>query len=112
MALPKLIQPTDGNFESEILKSDLPSVVCFWSSWSGPCKILAPVIAEMAERHGTNFRVAMLNVDENPMTPTIYGVRTLPTFLVFRDHEVVRRVQGAVPRSEIDALFDPELLRG
>lgn len=112
MALPKLMQPSDGNFETEILKADEPSVVCFWSSWSGPCKVLAPVVAEMAEKHGKHFRVAMLNVDENPLTPTIYGIRTLPTFLVFKNREVVARVQGAVIRDEIDKLFDPSHLRG
>lgn len=112
MAPPKLVQPSDANFETEILRADRPAIVCFWSSWSGPCKILAPIVAEMAERFGADFRVGMLNVDENPLTPTIYGIRTLPTFLVFKNREVVGRVQGAVSRGKIEELFDPDLFRG
>lgn len=105
MALPKLIQLNDSNFESEILRQPKPALVCLWATWSGPSKLLSPLIAEMAETHSSQFLIAMLDVDKSPLTSAIYGIRTLPTFLVFQDGEVMRRIQGAVSRTEIEKLF-------
>ncbi len=105
MALPKLIQPTDSNFEKEILRQTTPSVVCFWAKWSGTSKLLTPIVAELAETHSPTHLVAMIDVDKSPLTAATYSVRTLPTFLVFRDGQVVKRIDGAVKRSAILSLF-------
>lgn len=84
----------------------MPSIVCFWANWSGPSKLLTPIVAEMAETYSKSFLVGMINVDESPLMSATYGVQTLPTFLVFRDGQVVKRIKGAVNRDRIEALFE------
>ena len=100
---------TDSTFESLILKSDKPTLVDFWASWCAPCKAIAPVIEEMAESYGDKVNFVKMNVDDNPSTPGKYGVRGIPTLILFKDGEVVDPVVGAVPKNQIKDLVDKGL---
>ncbi|MGK9368104.1 thioredoxin [Melioribacter sp. Ez-97] len=90
---------TDGNFEAEALKSDIPVIVDFWAAWCGPCRMIAPIIEELAEEYDGKVKVGKLDVDENQQTAIKYGVRSIPTVLFFKNGEVVDTVIGAVPKS-------------
>ncbi len=95
----KPITLTDQNFEEEVLKSDLPVVIDLWAAWCGPCKMIAPIIEELAEEYEGKFKVGKLDVDENQQTAIKYGVRSIPTVLIFKDGEVKDTIIGAVPKS-------------
>jgi len=90
---------TDANFESEVINSDVPVLVDLWAEWCGPCRMIAPIIEEMASEYEGRAKMVKLDVDENPMTPGKYGVRNIPTVLFFKNGEVVDKVVGAVPKS-------------
>ncbi len=104
-----IIDVTDSNFEDEILRSDIPALVDFWATWCAPCKAIAPIIEEMAEKYSGRLKVAKMNVDENPATPGRYGVRGIPTLILFKNGEVVDQVVGAVPRNQVVELIDKGL---
>jgi thioredoxin 1 len=89
---------TDQTFEAEILKSEIPAIVDFWAEWCGPCRQIAPIIADLAASYGGQIKVVKMNVDENQNTPSRYGVRAIPTVLAFRGGQVVEQITGA-PRS-------------
>jgi thioredoxin 1 len=93
----------DKNFESEILKAEKPAVVDFWAPWCGPCKAIAPVLKELEEAHGDSIIFARCNVDDSPNTPVQYGIRAIPTLILFQDGKVVDQVVGAVPKSQLEA---------
>jgi thioredoxin 1 len=86
---------TDQSFETEILKSDVPAIVDFWAEWCGPCRQIAPIIADLAAAYGGKIKVVKMNVDENPNTAGRYGVRAIPTILAFRGGQVVEQITGA-----------------
>ncbi len=109
MAGDKVITVGDANFEEEILKSDIPALVDFWASWCAPCRAIAPIIEEMAETYSGKVKVAKLNVDENPATPGKYGVRGIPTLILFKDGKVVDQLVGAVPKAQIENLIKKAL---
>ncbi len=109
MAGDNVIQVGDSNFEEEILKSDIPALVDFWASWCAPCRAIAPIVEGMAKNYADKVKVAKLNVDENPSTPGKYGVRGIPTLILFKDGEVVDQVVGAVPKSQIVNLIEKVL---
>jgi thioredoxin 1 len=90
---------TDANFESEVINADVPVLVDLWAEWCGPCRMIAPIIEEMATEYEGRAKMVKLDVDENPMTPGKYGVRNIPTVLFFKNGEVVDKVVGAVPKS-------------
>jgi len=89
----------DGDFEEVVLKSKLPVLVDFWAPWCGPCHMIAPVLEELAEEYEGRAIVAKMNVDENPTTPSSYGIMGIPTLIVFKDGVEVDRVVGAVPKA-------------
>lgn len=92
----KPIEITDGNFEQEVLKSNLPVLIDFWADWCGPCKMVAPIVEEVAKEYDGKLKVGKLDVDKNPQVSMKYGIRSIPTLLVFQDGRVVEQIIGAV----------------
>jgi thioredoxin 1 len=92
---------TDQNFESDVLGASKPVLVDFWAEWCGPCKQIGPSLEELASELAGKITIAKLNVDENPTTPTKYGVRGIPTMMIFRDGQVAATKVGALPKSKI-----------
>jgi thioredoxin 1 len=92
---------TDQNFEKEVLKSEVPVLVDFWAAWCGPCKVIAPIIDEIAEELEGKVKVCKINVDENPITPGKYGIRAIPTLIIFKNGEPIDVIVGAVSKSVI-----------
>ncbi|MBI5328201.1 MAG: thioredoxin TrxA [Deltaproteobacteria bacterium] len=102
----KLLNITDKSFELEVLKSDIPVLVDFWATWCAPCRAIAPIIEEMAETYAGKIKVAKMDVDENPSTPGKYGVRGIPTLILFKKGEVIDQVVGAVPKNQIKGFIE------
>ncbi|MDQ7782384.1 MAG: thioredoxin [Desulfomonilaceae bacterium] len=101
-----LFTVTDEDFDQEILQSDVPALVDFWAAWCGPCRTVGPVVEELAGEYVGKVKVAKLNVDDNKQTPTKYGVRGIPTLMLFKDGQVVDQIVGAVPKSRIKEILD------
>jgi len=97
---------TDSDFDDEILKSDVPALVDFWAAWCGPCRTVGPVVEELADEYAGKVKVAKLDVDNNKQTPTKYGVRGIPTLMLFKDGQLVDQIVGAVPKGRIKELLD------
>src|SRR5262245_30058858 len=109
MASEKVLAFTDDNFEAEVLNSPVPVLVDFWATWCAPCKAIAPTIDAIAEDFDGSVKVGKVNVDENPATPGKYGVRGIPTVILFKEGKVVDQVVGAVPKSQLEALINKAL---
>ncbi len=92
---------TDQDFEKEVLKSEVPVLVDFWAPWCGPCRIIGPVIDEIAQEMKGKVKVCKMNVDENPVTPGKYGIRAIPTLIIFKNGEPVEIIVGAVSKNII-----------
>lgn len=101
----KVIEFNDANFKGEVLDSDIPVLVDFWAEWCGPCKALAPTISELADEYHTKMKVGKVNVDQNSSTASTYGVRSIPTLLLFQDGSVVNQIVGNVPKDSITKLL-------
>src|SRR3989304_9016196 len=95
-----IIKVTDSTFESLVLQSDTPALVDFWASWCAPCRAIAPIVDEMAQEYTGKLRVVKVNVDDNPATPGKYGVRGIPTLILFKGGKVVDQLAGAVPKNQ------------
>lgn len=93
---------TDANFEQEVLKNDTPVLVDFWAPWCGPCRMVAPVVEEIAASYDGQLKVVKLNTDENPKTASDYGIRSIPTLMIFKEGEKVETVVGAVPKTTLE----------
>ena len=93
---------TDANFESEVLKSDIPVLVDFWAEWCGPCKAIGPLVDQVAEEMQGKIKVFKMNVDENPETPAKFGVRGIPTLILVKGGELVDQLVGSVPKNKLD----------
>lgn len=100
---------TDANFEGEVLGGSEPVVVDFWAEWCGPCKLISPVLDELADEFQGRVKVVKLNVDENPATSAKYGVRSIPTLLFFKNGQVVDQIIGAKPKAELKKRFEGSL---
>ena len=101
-----LPQTTDAAFDTEVLKSETPTIVGFWAHWSGPCELMAPAVGDLSAQFGELVKMLSLNVDENPLTAANYGIESLPTFLLFKQGSVVRKLTGGVPKSTLQELFE------
>ncbi len=104
-----LLHVNDGNFQSEVLDSDMPILVDFWAPWCAPCNILGPVIEELAEEYKGKLKVAKMNVDESPATPGQYGIRGIPTVILFKGGQVADQVVGVVPKAHLKSMIDKVL---
>ena len=100
---------TDATFATEVLDSDVPVVVDFWAEWCGPCKMVAPVLEEIADENSGTLKVVKLNIDENPATARNYSVMSIPTMAVFRDGQVVQSIVGAKPKAALLRELQPHL---
>ena len=97
-----VLKVTDSNFEEEIIKSELPAMVDFWAEWCGPCKMVGPVVEELANEYKGKIKIASMDVDGNRQTPAKYGIRNIPTLILFKGGEVAQTIIGAHPKSHID----------
>ena len=95
------VNVTDENFETEVIKAGKPVIVDFWAEWCGPCKQIAPTLEEISDEMSNEVTIAKHNIDEEPNTPTKYGVRGIPTMLLFKDGELKSTKVGAIPKSEV-----------
>ena len=100
---------SDSNFEQEVLKSDTPVLVDFWAEWCGPCRMIGPLVEELATEYEGKAKIGKMNIDDNPGTPMKYGVRSIPTLLVFKNGEVVDKIVGAVPKGTISGKIEGQL---
>jgi thioredoxin 1 len=95
------VKTSDSSFEADVLKSDGPVLVDFWAEWCGPCKMIAPALEEIASEMQGKVKVAKINIDENPSVPSRYGIRGIPTLMLFKDGEVLATQVGANPKGKI-----------
>jgi thioredoxin 1 len=105
----RIVHVTDDSFEQEVLQSSNPVLVDYWADWCGPCKMIAPVLDQIADEYDGKIRVAKLNIDENPNTPPRYGIRGIPTLMLFKQGEVEATKVGAVSKSQLTAFIDSNL---
>jgi thioredoxin 1 len=92
------LELTDDNFEQEVLKSEMPVLVDFWATWCGPCKMISPILDELAKEYAGRLKVGKLNVESNGKTPIKYGIMSIPSLLFFKKGQVVEQINGAVPK--------------
>ena len=106
---PDIVHTNDASFEKDVLKSDMPVLLDFWAEWCGPCKMIAPVLDEIAGAYKGKLRIAKLNVDENQATPAKFNIRSIPTLMVFDKGSVTAQKIGAVSKSQLVAFLDSQL---
>ena len=103
-----IIEVTDANFQAEVIESETPVLVDFWAPWCGPCRVVAPILQEIAAERD-DLRIVKLNTDDNQQTAVQYQVLAIPTMILFRDGQEVKRIQGALPKKRIEAELEPAL---
>jgi thioredoxin 1 len=104
-----IISVTDDNFEEKVLKSADPVLVDYWAEWCGPCKMIAPILDEIAGEYNGKVKIAKLNIDDNPQTPPKYGIRGIPTLMLFKNGNVEATKVGAVSKSQLTAFIDSNI---
>ncbi len=105
----EIVKVTDASFDGEVLQAGKPVLVDYWAEWCGPCKMIAPLLEEIAEDYGDRLKVAKLNIDENPDTPPKYGIRGIPTLMLFKQGEVEATKVGALSKSQLTAFLDSNI---
>jgi thioredoxin 1 len=108
-AMGNYIEVTDATFEEEVLKSKLPVLVDFWAVWCAPCRMIAPMVEELATEKEGSLKVAKMDVDNNPDTAMKFGIRSIPTLLIFKDGQIVDQVVGAVPKSMLESKVEKHI---
>ena len=104
-----IIQVTDDDFEEVVLRSSEPVLVDYWAEWCGPCKVIAPILDEIASEYNGKVRIAKLNIDDNPQTPPKYGIRGIPTLMLFKGGNVEATKVGALSKSQLTAFIDSNI---
>lgn len=104
-----IVQLSDETFEADVLKSDLPVLVDYWAEWCGPCKMIAPILDDIADEYAGKLKIGKLNVDDNPGTPPKYGIRGIPTLMLFKNGNVEDTKVGALSKSQLTAFLDASL---
>jgi thioredoxin 1 len=104
-----LVHVNDKNFSSEVINSDLPVLVEFWATWCGPCRSISPIVEALAKEFSGRVKVTKLNVDESPATPSQYGVRGIPTLILFKSGKILDQIIGSVPKGRLKALIEKAL---
>jgi thioredoxin 1 len=104
-----IVHTTDARFEADVLKADKPVLLDFWAEWCGPCKVIAPILDEVASEYQAKLRVAKLNIDENPHTPPKFGIRGIPTLILFKNGTVEAQKVGALSKSQLTDFLDKHL---
>lgn len=105
----QILYVTDDTFEAEVIKSSNPVLVDYWAEWCGPCKMIAPILEEIASEYTGKITVAKLNIDDNPQTPPKYGIRGIPTLMLFKDGNVEATKVGALSKSQLTAFLDSNI---
>ena len=105
----KPVDVTDGTFETEVLKSDKPVLVDFWAPWCGPCRMVAPVVEELSEEYGGKVKFLKLNTDDNVNTAATYGIRSIPTLLMFKGGQPIDQIIGFRPKGDLKKVIDKAL---
>ncbi|HET9679136.1 MAG TPA: thioredoxin TrxA [Gammaproteobacteria bacterium] len=104
-----IVHTSDDNFEQDVLKSDIPVLVDYWAEWCGPCKMIAPIFDDIAPDYAGKLKIAKLNIDENPQTPPKYGIRGIPTLMLFKNGQVEDQKVGALSKSQLTAFLDKHI---
>ena len=104
-----IVQVSDASFEEEVLQSDQPVLIDYWAEWCGPCKMIAPVLEEGAAEYGERLKVVKLNIDDNPQTPPKYGIRGIPTLMVFKNGQVEGTKVGVVSKAQLVEFLDASI---
>jgi len=105
----EIVYVTDDSFEQEVLQSDVPVLVDYWAEWCGPCKMIAPILDEIVNEYSGKLKVAKLNIDDNAGTPPKFGIRGIPTLMIFKNGEVEATKVGALSKSQLTAFIDSNL---
>ena len=105
----EILHVTDGSFEEQVIKSDVPVLVDYWAEWCGPCKVIAPVLEEIADEYDGRMKICKLDIDENEATPPKYGIRGIPTLMLFKDGNVEATKVGALSKSQLAAFLDSNI---